>query len=264
MPQWGALFARIGPEKSGRVIYLPEVDSTNTYLSSLARNGAPAGTAVFAEYQTAGKGRMGRSFHSPEGQGIYMSYLLRPEGGAEDISRMTAWTAVAVCRAIERVCPAECGIKWVNDIIAGGKKVCGILLESVSVGGSIDGVVCGVGINVNEEQTDFPEDIRGKATSLFASTGNKIDRTGLMAVLLEELDRMAADWPGGRTEYLDEYRRRCVTVGRDVLVVRGGEAYTAKALRVEEDFSLTVLTGEGEKNVSSGEVSVRGLYGYME
>ena len=150
------------------LILLDETESTNAYLKQLALQGAEEYTAVLAARQSGGRGRLGRSFFSPEG-GVYLSVLYRPKTAVEEISSFTVLAAVAVCRGIEKYCGLSCGIKWTNDVEYQGRKLCGILCESV-FRGSEPNVIVGVGLNVNTK--DFPEDIRDRAGSLaqFAKT----------------------------------------------------------------------------------------------
>ena len=229
------------------------VDSTNLYLRRLAESAAD-GTAVIAASQTAGRGRSGRGFLSPEG-GLYLSVLLRPEVEPERLPTLTPVAAVAVCRAVGAVCGLSCGIKWPNDVLLGGKKICGILVESV-LGGERPCVIVGVGINANTPS--FPEELRSIAGSIFAETGKTIDLDALAAELLAQLDALYAGWlaDGGRA-VLAEYRRLCLNPGREVIA--GGRR--GRALSVGDDYSLRVRWEDGaEEALRFGEVSVRGLY----
>ena len=165
---YGELARLIDPERLKDIIILDSVDSTNNRLKAMEHEGLPSGTIVTADYQESGKGRRGRSFVSPKGSGIYLSYLLRPDCPADQISSLTAYVAVAVSRSLEKACAIEPRIKWVNDILADGRKLVGILTElSVeSESGTITGCVIGIGINVNMDIEDFPVELREKATSV--------------------------------------------------------------------------------------------------
>ena len=222
------------------VLRYDTVDSTNNVCKALAAQGLDS-PAVIARAQTAGKGRLGRSFQSPEG-GLYLSVLWRncPAG---QLLTVTPLAAVAVCRAVESLCDTDCGIKWCNDVVLHGKKLCGILTESSLLpDGSATWLVVGIGVNVG--QATFPPDIADMATS----------------IALQELD-VSPD----PVEWLAEYRRRCVNLGRPVRVLRGNTVRQATALAIDEQFGLTVQYENGEtETVRSGEVSVRGLYGYIE
>ncbi len=241
------------------VIRYEQVASTNEVCKQLAARGAD-NTAVTALTQTAGKGRQGRSFQSPAG-GLYLSALWR-SCGSDDLLRVTPMAAVAVCRAVERLCGARCGIKWCNDVVLVGRKLCGILTESqLRPDGGAEWLVAGIGVNV--EQTAFPADIADTATSL-ALCGYTVNRDALAEAVLEELDglRGALTCPDA---WRAEYRARCVNIGKAVRVTRGGSVRQAQALDIDSEFGLTVLYENGSREtVRSGEVSVRGLYGYIE
>lgn len=265
-PSTGELLALLPKERLERVVCLDTVDSTNNYLRTLAQNGASAGQAVIANSQSAGRGRLGRSFFSPGDSGLYLSYLLRPETSPEDTSAITARVAVAMCGAIERVCGVRPGIKWVNDLVLGGKKLCGILTEMSleSENAHIQYLITGIGVNVSHRAEDFPEDIRAVASSLFAETGVRVSRAQLACEMLKVLDLLREEWPNEKRKYLDAYRKDCVTLGKDVSFTRGGERFTAFAEDIDDDFGLVVRLPDGTReSLSSGEVSVRGLYGYV-
>ena len=231
--------------------------------------GAADGTVVVADRQTAGRGRLGRSFQSPGGQGIYLTALLRPDLPPERLSPVTAMAGVAVCRAVERLCGVSPGLKWPNDPVLDGKKLCGILTELSLEGETarVQELVLGIGINVSQRPEDFTPEVREIATSLVQALGHAVSRPALAAEIIREVDRLCAALAAGETgPYLAEYRRRCVNLGRTVRLLRpdgGGE--TAEALDIDEEFGLVVRRPDGAvKTVRSGEVSVRGLYGYTE
>ncbi len=231
------------------------VDSTNLFLRRMAGEAAD-GTAVVARRQSAGRGRSGRSFLSPEG-GLYLSVLRRPPVEPERLATLAPAASIAVCRAVRRVCGLRCGVKWPNDVVLGGKKICGILVESILAGDRAS-VIIGVGVNVNTAA--FPEELRDIAGSLAAAKGGEIGIEALAEALLEELDACYTAWLADEGFCLREYRRQCVTTGREVLV--GGRSGFARA--IGEDYSLLVVWPDGtEEAVRFGEVSVRGLYGYV-
>ncbi len=251
------------------ILHFAELDSTNTYLKRAASEGAADGTVVIANCQTAGRGRMGRTFQSPGGKGIYLSVLLRPNLPPERLMPVTALAGVAVCDAVERVCGVCPGIKWPNDPVLGSKKLCGILTE-LSLEGETDRVenlVLGIGVNVLHTAADFSEDVAEMATSLAMTLGRPVSRAALTVAVLEELDRMyAALHAGDLSAYLTAYRQRCVNLGKTVQLIGpdgGREAVTA--VDVDENFELVVRDEVGVvRIVRSGEVSVRGMYGYVE
>lgn len=239
---------------SERILFLEETDSTNAYLRSLAENGAPDGQTVVAKRQTAGRGRMGRSFDSREG-GLYLSYLVRV--GAEDPFELTGRAAVAVRRAIECTYGISVDIKWLNDLVLNKRKICGMLAQGLfSKEGGI--IILGVGVNVN--QASFPQELETTASSLLMETGKEYDIFLLAENIVSQLDSIRK---GSAQSVLEEYRASCLTIGRSITVVSAKERRTAFALSVNDDFSLSVRYENGEeKKVSSGEVSVRGLYDY--
>lgn len=236
-----------------------ETTSTNDICKQLAQSGRD-NNAVIALRQTAGRGRLGRSFLSPEG-GLYLSALWRGCERAE-VMRVTPMAAVAVCRAIETLCSAHCAIKWCNDVVLHGKKLCGILTESsLQPDGGADWLTVGIGINVATPA--LPPEIASFATSL-AAEGYSVDRDALAEEILCQLSalRQALATPN---DWRYDYRARCLNVGKPVRLLRGGGETSALALAIDDDFGLTVRYGDGQtETVRSGEVSVRGLYGYTE
>ena len=221
----------------------PILASTNTTVRQLAAEGAVAGTVVFAEQQTGGRGRLGRSFFSPPGSGIYMTLLLRPVNAFAHATTVTTFAAVAVLRAIERVTALKPAIKWVNDIWIGRKKVCGILAEGAIApdGSGFSYIALGIGINV--QKTAFPEELSQIATSLETECGHEIDRNQLAASLLSELHPLlSGNLP---SDTMDVYRWRNLVPGKQVTVLIGDRSYSAIADTIEEDGSLTVILENG-------------------
>ena len=241
-------------KRQAPIRYLPETDSTNLAIRRLAAEGAAEGTVLWAARQTAGRGRLGRSFASPEG-GLYYSMLLRQSAEPARDLQLTPAAAVAAARALERECALRCGIKWPNDLVCGGRKLCGILCESFEARGARY-VVLGIGLNVNTEV--FPPELREIAVSARQLTGRDTPLPALVGTLTEELDAAVAAERGNDPALLDEYRARCVSVGREVLLLRGGESRPAFALSVGEDYSLRVRLPDGSlEDVRFGEVSLR-------
>lgn len=228
-----------------------ETASTNTDLRRLAEAGAPEGTTLVAARQTGGRGRRGRSFHSPEG-GLYLSTLLRPAAGT-DMGLLTSCAAVAAARAIESLCPLSVGIKWVNDLYLHGRKVCGILAEAgFTAVGTLDYAVLGFGINV--ALAALPPELASIATTL-GNEGAAVEREALAAALLNEWERAYATLPTG--DFLAESRRRSVVLGRSVQVTRGDESFSAMAEAITDAGHLMVRTADGLTELLSGEVSLR-------
>ncbi|MDO4984006.1 MAG: biotin--[acetyl-CoA-carboxylase] ligase [Eubacteriales bacterium] len=242
-------------KRTAPVVYKPCVTSTNTIIKGLVPSGIAEGFTLVAEKQTAGRGRMGRSFESPEG-GLYLSMLFFPKCAPEDISTLTPCAAVAVRRAIEKVCGISVDIKWPNDLLIDGKKLCGILTESsVYLGRRF--VVVGIGINVNTDFSVFPEELQKIAVSLCEKTGETVGIERLAAAIIGELDTMYSLWTENRKYCLDEYRSACVTVGCDIVIICGEERKNARSLGIGEDFSLIAEVDGQIRNVSFGEVSIR-------
>lgn len=248
----------------GREIrFFPVLDSTNTYAKSLAPGDAPEGTVIIAGRQTAGRGRMDRSFQSPADKGLYLSILLRPPLSPERLMPVTALAGVALCRAVERLCGVSPGLKWPNDPVLNGKKLCGILTESTGQGA----LIIGIGVNVSQRPEDFTPEVAEMAASLETELGRPVSRAELAARLLEELDDMyQALLRDDLDTWRADYRRLCVNLGKRVqLIAPGGTRETAEALDIDRDFGLVVRSAAGEiRTVLSGEVSVRGLYGYVD
>lgn len=235
-------------------VVLAETDSTNAQLKRLAAEGVPEGSAVFARCQTSGRGRLGRSFASPPG-GMYVSVLWRPEA-CDRLFCLTALAAVAVCRALSTVCGVETQIKWRNDLLLGGKKLCGILTELLSGSNGINAAVIGIGINVNTPV--FAPELHGKATSLLLETGRVTDENVLAAALLRELGAAREALRGNCEAYMTEYAAACVTVGRRVLVLRGDQTRPALAIGLDDCGALRVRYDDGtEETISTGEASIR-------
>ena len=267
----GEIRSFLGPtEIVGRELHcVDEIDSTNTWAKRLALAGAADGTVAVANCQTAGRWRMERNFQSPRDKGIYLTVLMRPELSPEELLPVTAMGAVAVCNAVERVTGVRPGIKWTNDLVLNGKKLCGILTEMSLEGetGRVQYVVLGIGINVLHGPEDFSPEVRGIATSLRAETGRPVSRPALAAAEIEELDRLYAALRCGRTAaYRSDYRRDCVTLGKEVQILRAdGRREHVTALDVDERFGLIVRGDGGEtETIRSGEASVRGMYGYTD
>ena len=232
-----------------------QLDSTNNRAKMLAAQGAAHGTTVIADSQTGGRGRMGRSFFSPEHSGVYMTVILRPEWAPEKAGMLTSMAAVVAARAVEKVSGADVKIKWVNDLYLGGRKICGILSEA-GLGmeaGRLDWAVVGIGINT--ARMDFPEELKEIASSVGNETGTAPDRNKLIAEILNELDALYDSMETGA--FLEESRRRSNVIGREVTVIEGGKQYPARVLDIDEEGRLVIETGEGKTRLHYGEVSLR-------
>ena len=249
-----------------QVQILGEVTSTNTLLKELGRQGAPAGTVLVADRQTGGRGRLGRSFLSPDGVGVYFSALIRPNCAPTELMHLTCAVAVAMCDAVENAFGFSPGIKWTNDLVVGTKKLGGILTE---LGldpktGRVSYAVLGIGINCGQEPGDFDPSIREIATSARMVLGREADRERLIAEMVRALEAMDQQLLRSPAAMLERYRRDCITLGQQVSIVRGDEVRHALALDIDAEGGLIVRYDSGEiGTVTSGEVSVRGLYGYI-
>ena len=231
------------------------LDSTNNRAKALAAKGAPHGYLVIAESQTGGKGRMGRSFFSPEHTGIYMTYVLRPQLLAERAVMITSMAAVAVARAIERVAEVQVRIKWVNDLFINDRKVCGILCEASMdfESGRLEYAVLGIGINVAAMR--FPEEIAGIATSIENECGRPVSRSRLIAEISNQLEALYGQLESA--EFMAESRARSNVIGRDVVVLRGDDRFDARVMDIDDRGRLVIRTEDGITRVGSGEISLR-------
>jgi BirA family biotin operon repressor/biotin-[acetyl-CoA-carboxylase] ligase len=238
----------------GALIHLESVDSTNNFLKALALTGAAPGTAVLADGQTAGRGRGEHGFYSPPGEGLYLSVLLCPAAPVEALPQLTAWAGVAVCRALGGL-GVDAGIKWVNDLALGGRKLGGILTELLPPRDGVCPVVVGVGLDLLQES--FPAELAPIATSVLRETGRHIPVPRAAEAVLRELLALETAFPREKAGYLADYRRLCVTTGRQVSYLTLGETRTGLARSVDEDFGLVVDGSGGRETLRFGEVSVR-------
>lgn len=245
-----------GPSPFPKILVYQSIDSTNEELKRLAPQGAPHGTLVVAAQQTAGKGRRGRRFESPLGRGVYFSLLLRPQMEASQAGAVTCSAAVAACRGIKALCGKELGIKWVNDLYYQQKKVGGILTEAVTdcESGSLDYMICGIGINISTTPQEFGPQLSQIASSLYPSGHSPISRAAVAAQVASQLLAMYPDF-----DYLEEYRAACFVPGHWVTVQAAGhEPYTALAREIDREGRLVVeLPSGGQVALGYGEVSIR-------
>lgn len=233
-----------------------ETDTTNNCAKS--NSDSPEGSVFIAEVQTHGKGSRGRGWVSPRGTGIWHTILLKPDISPLGVSQITLAAGLAVCKAIG----LNSKIKWPNDIVIGSKKVCGILTEMSAEIDMVNYIVCGIGINVNMES--FDKEIEHRATSMYIESGRKYNRNELIANLLNKFEYYYKKFlDRGLISILDEYKQNCITIGRDVNVIFKKETVTGRAVDVDENGALVVETDNGIIHVTSGEVSVRGIYGYV-
>ena len=253
-------------ESKDRLIVLDTVDSTNTYAKKLGMEKGLDGTAVVANEQTGGKGRKGRSFLSPKDSGIYLSLLYRPSIPPARALNLTAYVAVAICDGIEAACGVRPGIKWTNDIVLGGKKLAGILTEMSVEGetGTLQYIVTGIGVNVLQKKEDFPPELQPVATSLAIELGEPVNRGRLAAEMINALETMYHTWLTGGGNYWQKYHDSCLTLGKEVRLIGTKGERTAFAEGLDPDFGLIVRYPDGSvETITAGDVSVRGLEGYL-
>lgn len=244
-----------------QIIWYDVIGSTNDQAKTLIRQGAPHGTVLIADRQLGGRGRMGRSFASPAGMGVYMSVILRLKTPPDQLMHLTCAAAVAACNAVEKAAGFRPGIKWTNDLVFGGRKLAGILTELVITPGETAAII-GIGINCAQTEADFPEEIRGFAGSLSMASGRSVDRARVAAALIEAFCEMAGHLDG-KQEMLDAYRRDCITLGKEISLVKPGEIRHGIALDIDGNGALLVeFPDKHTEAVSAGEVSIRGMYGY--
>lgn len=247
-----------------KIVFFEDTDSTNTQAKRLAKGRDWDGTLVLSECQTSGKGRLGRSWSSPRGSGIWMSLLLKPRVSLEKISALTLIAALSVHRTLRKICQEGLMIKWPNDLVIKGKKVCGILTEMSSSPEGIYYVIVGLGINVNTES--FPEEIRETAASVCHAAGHKVKRAPLVSDFLSEFEELYFKFE--KEENLsfmrEEYQAYLANMNERVRILKPGEEWEGTARGIGDMGELLVENEKGEiEAVISGEVSVRGVYGYV-
>ena len=238
----------------GQVQVFNTLPSSNRTAKEWAIAGAPHGSLVLAGEQTEGRGRRGRSFVSPAGKGVYFSLILRPEVSTAAALAVTGSAAVAVCRAVQKLCGLELSIKWVNDLFYKKKKVCGILTEATAdlESGQTEWLVVGIGLNLTSSPADFGEELSGIASSLYPDGNSPVSRAMLAAAVCQELLALCPQF-----DYLPEYRKRCFVPGHWVTVYGSGEPWSAKALAIDECGRLVVESGGRQIAVDHGEVSIK-------
>ena len=260
------LLPLLGSERLQNVLCFPSTDSTNLRLQEIAqKEGVRHGCVAVAEAQTAGRGRLGRTFSTLSQQGVYLSILLDPSRmgsvpALTDWTALTSWAAVAACDAIEIAAGIRPQIKWVNDLFLRGRKVGGILTQMETAPGSTfpGHIILGIGINVQEEKEGFPEELRDSATSLYLEMGKKTPRAALAAELIRQLDTLCDTWPAAQARYLEQYRKDSLVVGKEILVLSGNAARHGVALSIGDDFALRVrYANNTEEDLRGGEISLR-------
>lgn len=246
-----------------KLYYYDSISSTNIKAKEIALE-EPEGTVIVSEEQTGGLGRLGRNWISPKRKGIWLSIILKPEVEPMNVSKIALVGAAAVNKALEDM-GINSGIKWPNDIVLNGKKVCGILTEMSCELNMVNYVVMGIGINVNLDKSDIPEDLQHKATSLKEATNKEVDRKILLANVLNHFEELYKDFKSGDISSTIEVRRKhSVLLGEEVRIIRGKETRVGKALDINFDGELVVqFENEVIENIFSGEISLRGMNGYV-
>lgn len=259
------LKTRMGESWLGKNLeYHDMIDSTNIRAKKLAEEGAEDGTLVIADIQSAGRGRRGRGWDAPGGVGIWMSLLLRPSIAPSSASMLTLVAALAVAKGIQEAAGLKPEIKWPNDIVIAGKKVCGILTEMSAELEGIHYVVIGIGINVNI--IDFPEELKERATSLYLQSGEQVNRGQVIAAVMQAFEVYYENFleTGNLSGLLCEYEERLANKNQEVRVLAASDSYEGICLGIDKTGELLVKRkDETIQHVVSGEVSVRGIYGYV-
>lgn len=253
-----------------KIIYEQVVSSTNIIAKEIALKGYPEGTIVIAETQIAGRGRLGRKWESPSGTGIWLSLILRPDIMPVQAPFITLITALSITKALNEVMGLSPGIKWPNDIIYNNLKVCGILTEMDAQTDKVNFVIVGIGINVNNDLEDFQTDIRYKATSLKEVKGKRVSREKLIIGVLKSFEQIydkalsCGIDERFKRRILDEYIKYSITIGNRVKVIGIKGEKEGRAVDVTGEGELVIITSDGkEEIINSGEVSVRGINGYI-
>ena len=242
----------------GRYIdYYSCIDSTNIQMKRVGKN-MPEGYTIVAEKQENGKGRLGRVWQSQSCDSIYMSILLKPDIHIAQVPIITLLCGLSVCKTIERVTGEEFGIKWPNDIVHRNKKLAGILCEGCMTGDKPEFVVVGLGLNVSNRI--FPDEISSKACSLYTIQGKDYDKKGIICDILSDFEQHYEMFKKDAYFFLDEYKKKCVTLGREVSFKKNSLDFSGVAYDIDCNGDLLVKTDSGSVTVSSGEVTVQGIY----
>lgn len=241
-----------------QLYYYDEIGSTNDEAFRLGLAGAPEGTALIANRQSAGKGRMQRVWHSPADSNIYTSIILRPQIDPARAPQISILAGVAAADVLESYCPDRIKLKWPNDILINGKKVCGILSQAKTTASEVDFIVLGIGINVNIRYGKFPKEISNLATSLAIETGGEISRPELIISLYEKLTKWYKQLlQDGFCKVKEKWLSLTPMIGEHVHVIFGEEAVNGKAIGLDEDGSLILLTAENKEiKVSAGDATI--------
>ncbi|QIB28073.1 biotin--[acetyl-CoA-carboxylase] ligase [Caloranaerobacter azorensis] len=247
-----------------KIVHFNSIDSTNIKAKKLAAEGAKEGTVVIAEEQTMGRGRLGRGWVSPKGKGIWMSIILRPNIDPIDASKVTQIGAAAVWSALSKV-GVDAYVKWPNDIVLNGKKVCGILTEMSAELNRINYLVIGIGVNVNINSQEFPNEINNIATSIKAEVGHDVDRKFITAEILNNFERFYNELIkyGSIKTSIEICRKASILLGREIKIITNQGERKVKAIDITDQGELLIEENGKIEKLISGEISVRGIYGYV-
>jgi BirA family biotin operon repressor/biotin-[acetyl-CoA-carboxylase] ligase len=246
--------------------FMEQVDSTNLHAKRLAEQGFSDGMVIIADEQLKGKGRLGRAWSSPKGKGIWMSIMLKPNINPAQAAKLTLLTACAVNKAILHTCGIDAKIKWPNDIVCNGKKLCGILTEMIAELDEIHYLIVGIGINVNLDKDEFPEELHSIATSIKIEKGEEVSRKELVKSILNNFEVYYKRFleTGGISQFMPEYREKSAIIGKEVNIISSGTQLKGMVLDISEEGQLLVKLEDGRvKEIISGEVSIRALKGYI-
>ena len=243
-----------------RIEYREEVESTNTEALQLAQQDAPEGTVVIAEAQSAGRGRLTRSWESPPSMNLYLSVILRPDVPAQSASLIPLAVGVAVADVISQYCPGQVRLKWPNDVLVGGKKICGILAEMRTKADRVAFVIAGIGVNINMKKLHFPRELRETATSLQIETALEIDRLDVAVRLLEALERWYRIYiNGGQDHIRQSWLKYADIIGKRIEVVYQSDTQRGTVVGLDENGALLLEGETGLQQVLAGDVYIERL-----
>ncbi len=253
-----------GQQIGRELVHFADIDSTNNYAKRIGNEGCLHGTVITAERQTLGRGRVGRLWQSDNNRGLWFSMVLRPDLEPEKVQIITLAASVAVVEGIFEVLGINCGIKWPNDIILDSCKLGGILTELSAEPGHVNYVVVGIGLNVNQDSGDFDQELQDKAISLKLYTGKTQARSKILSAILKRFESIYETLLEGKTRHIiDKWNKYSVTIGKEVRIISREVEYIGTAQSIALDGKLVVKCKDGAvREVSSGEVQVRGLMGY--
>ena len=245
-----------------RIHYFAEVESTQNIARNLAAEGAPHGTAVIAETQGAGRGRMGRAWHSPSGVNLYTTIILRPRIAMAEVPRLSLVAGVAAAEALEEVAPGIVALKWPNDVWLNGRKAGGIIAEAVTDRAQqLDAVLLGIGLNLNLAKDDVPSDLRERAISVYIATGHRCDRVAVANTLFTRLNtRYDETVTRGFAAVRPYWERYSALTGKRVTVVDAGTREDGMVLGIDTDGALLLETSSGVRRIIAGDVTLEGAY----